>query len=198
MKHIAPLAKLVENLRSLPGIGGKTASRLAYHILEMDKQKAVALAEAIVEAKNKITYCNICFNLTDTNPCKICSSELRDDSVICVVEEPRDVAAMERMREFKGLYHVLHGYLSPLDGRGPDDIKIKELLTRLYSGKVNEIIMATNPNGEGEATAMYIAKLLEPIGVNVTRIAHGLPIGGDLEYADEVTLSKALENRREI
>ncbi|MBP8629957.1 MAG: recombination protein RecR [Negativicutes bacterium] len=198
MKHIAPLAKLVENLRSLPGIGGKTASRLAYHILEMDKQKAVALAEAIVEAKNKITYCNICFNLTDTNPCKICSSELRDDSVICVVEEPRDVAAMERMREFKGLYHVLHGYLSPLDGRGPDDIKIKELLTRLYSGKVNEIIMATNPNVEGEATAMYIAKLLKPIGVKVTRIAHGLPIGGDLEYADEVTLSKALENRREI
>ena len=164
MKHIAPLAKLVENLRSLPGIGGKTASRLAYH----------------------------------TNPCKICSSELRDDSVICVVEEPRDVAAMERMREFKGLYHVLHGYLSPLDGRGPDDIKIKELLTRLYSGKVNEIIMATNPNVEGEATAMYIAKLLKPIGVKVTRIAHGLPIGGDLEYADEVTLSKALENRREI
>ena len=164
----------------------------------MDKQKAVALAEAIVEAKNKITYCNICFNLTDTNPCKICSSELRDDSVICVVEEPRDVAAMERMREFKGLYHVLHGYLSPLDGRGPDDIKIKELLTRLYSGKVNEIIMATNPNVEGEATAMYIAKLLKPIGVKVTRIAHGLPIGGDLEYADEVTLSKALENRREI
>ena len=138
------------------------------------------------------------FNLTDTNPCKICSSELRDDSVICVVEEPRDVAAMERMREFKGLYHVLHGYLSPLDGRGPDDIKIKELLTRLYSGKVNEIIMATNPNVEGEATAMYIAKLLKPIGVKVTRIAHGLPIGGDLEYADEVTLSKALENRREI
>ena len=198
MKHIAPLAKLVENLRSLPGIGGKTASRLAYHILEMDKQKSVALAEAIVEAKNKITYCNICFNLTDTNPCKICSSELRDDSVICVVEEPRDVAAMERMREFKGLYHVLHGYLSPLDGRGLDDIKIKELLTRLYSGKVNEIIMATNPNVEGEATAMYIAKLLKPIGVKVTRIAHGLPIGGDLEYADEVTLSKALENRREI
>ena len=198
MKHIAPLAKLVENLRSLPGIGGKTASRLAYHILEMDKQKAVALAEAIVEAKNKITYCNICFNLTDTNPCKICSSELRDDSVICVVEEPRDVAAMERMREFKGLYHVLHGYLSPLDGRGPDDIKIKELLTRLYSGKVNEIIMATNPNVEGEATAMYIAKLLKLICVKVTRIAHGLPIGGDLEYADEVTLSKALENRREI
>ena len=128
MKHIAPLAKLVENLRSLPGIGGKTASRLAYHILEMDKQKAVALAEAIVEAKNKITYCNICFNLTDTNPCKICSSELRDDSVICVVEEPRDVAAMERMREFKGLYHVLHGSISPMNGVGPDDIKIKELL----------------------------------------------------------------------
>ena len=198
MKHIAPLAKLVENLRSLPGIGGKTASRLAYHILEMDKQKAVALAEAIVEAKNKITYCNICFNLTDTNPCKICSSELRDDSVICVVEEPRDVAAMERMREFKGLYHVLHGYLSPMNGVGPDDIKIKELLARLMDGSVKEVILATNPRVEGEATAMYLSKLIKPLGVKVTRIAHGIPVGGDLEYTDEITLTKALEGRREI
>lgn len=198
MQYIAPLAKLVEHFRALPGIGAKTASRLAYHILDMDSDKAKALANAIVDAKEKIGYCNTCFNLTDTNPCHICASTNRDKSVICVVEQPRDVAAMERMREFKGLYHVLHGALSPLEGIGPDDIRIKELLARLYSGEVTEIIMATNPNVEGEATAMYIAKLLKPIGIKVTRIAHGLPIGGDLEYADEVTLSKALENRREI
>ncbi|MBP2632065.1 MAG: recR [Firmicutes bacterium] len=198
MQYIAPLAKLVEHFRALPGIGAKTASRLAYHILDMDSDKAKALANAIVDAKEKIGYCNTCFNLTDTNPCHICASTNRDKSVICVVEQPRDVAAMERMREFKGLYHVLHGALSPLEGVGPDDIRTKELLARLYSGEVKEIIMATNPNVEGEATAMYIAKLLKPIGIKVTRIAHGLPIGGDLEYADEVTLSKALENRREI
>lgn len=198
MQYIAPLAKLVEHFRALPGIGAKTASRLAYHILDMDSDKAKALANAIVDAKEKIGYCNTCFNLTDTNPCHICASANRDKSVICVVEQPRDVAAMERMREFKGLYHVLHGALSPLEGVGPDDIRTKELLARLYSGEVTEIIMATNPNVEGEATAMYIAKLLKPIGIKVTRIAHGLPIGGDLEYADEVTLSKALENRREI
>lgn len=198
MQYIAPLAKLVEHFRALPGIGAKTASRLAYHILDMDSDKAKALANAIVDAKEKIGYCNTCFNLTDTNPCHICASTNRDKSVICVVEQPRDVAAMERMREFKGLYHVLHGALSPLEGIGPDDIRTKELLARLYSGEVTEIIMATNPNVEGEATAMYIAKLLKPIGIKVTRIAHGLPIGGDLEYADEVTLSKALENRREI
>lgn len=198
MQYIAPLAKLVEHFRALPGIGAKTASRLAYHILDMDSDKAKALANAIVDAKEKIGYCNTCFNLTDTNPCHICASTNRDKSVICVVEQPRDVAAMERMREFKGLYHVLHGALSPLEGVGPDNIRTKELLARLYSGEVKEIIMATNPNVEGEATAMYIAKLLKPIGIKVTRIAHGLPIGGDLEYADEVTLSKALENRREI
>jgi len=198
MQYIAPLAKLVEHFRALPGIGARTASRLAYHILDMDSDKAKALANAIVDAKEKIGYCNTCFNLTDTNPCHICASTNRDNSVICVVEQPRDVAAMERMREFKGLYHVLHGALSPLEGVGPDDIRTKELLARLYSGEVKEIIMATNPNVEGEATAMYIAKLLKPIGIKVTRIAHGLPIGGDLEYADEVTLSKALENRREI
>jgi len=198
MQYIAPLAKLVEHFRALPGIGAKTASRLAYHILDMDSDKAKALANAIVDAKEKIGYCNTCCNLTDTNPCHVCASTNRDQSVICVVEQPRDVAAMERMREFKGLYHVLHGALSPLEGVGPDNIRTKELLARLYSGEVKEIIMATNPNVEGEATAMYIAKLLKPIGIKVTRIAHGLPIGGDLEYADEVTLSKALENRREI
>lgn len=198
MIYITPLTKLIEHFRSLPGIGAKTAARLAYHVLDMEESKARALAQAILEAKEKISYCKICFNLTDCDPCKVCSSEERDRAVICVVEQPRDVAAMERMREFKGLYHVLHGVLSPLEGIGPDQIKIKELVDRLYSGEVQEIIVATNPNVEGEATAMYIAKLLKPVGVKVTRIAHGLPIGGDLEYADEVTLSKALENRREI
>nr|WP_092074474.1 recombination mediator RecR [Dendrosporobacter quercicolus]NSL49647.1 recombination protein RecR [Dendrosporobacter quercicolus DSM 1736]SDM96804.1 DNA replication and repair protein RecR [Dendrosporobacter quercicolus] len=198
MQYIAPLAKLVEQLRALPGIGAKTAVRLAYHVLEMDNDRAQALANAIVEAKAKISYCEICFNLTDSNPCRICAAEARDQSVICVVEEPRDVAAMERTRDFKGRYHVLHGSLSPLEGIGPEEIKIKELLLRLNSEQVSEIIMATNPDVEGEATAMYLAKLLKPLGIKVTRIAHGLPVGGDLEYADEVTLSKALENRREM
>lgn len=198
MQYIAPLAKLIEHFRALPGIGAKSAARLAYHVLDMEPEKAKALARAIVEAKEKIGFCNTCFNLTDANPCSICASEQRDRSLLCVVEQPRDVAAMERMRDFRGLYHVLHGALSPLEGVGPEDIRVKELLTRLYSGEVKEVIMATNPNVEGEATAMYIAKLLKPAGIKVTRIAHGLPIGGDLEYADEVTLAKALENRREI
>lgn len=198
MQYIAPLAKLVEQLRSLPGIGVKTATRLAYHVLEMEHDKAKALASAILEAKAKISYCEVCFNLTDVNPCRICSSETRDASSICVVEEPRDVAAMERTRDFKGHYHVLHGSLSPLEGIGPEEIRIKELLARLTVTDVKEIIMATNPDVEGEATAMYLAKLLKPLGIKVTRIAHGLPIGGDLEYADEVTLAKALENRREM
>ncbi len=198
MQYIAPLAQLIEHFRALPGIGNKTAVRLAYHILDMDVDKAKALANAIVEAKEKIGYCNTCFNLSDANPCRICASDTRDHSTICVVEQPQDVAAMERMRDYKGVYHVLHGALSPLEGIGPEDIRIKELIQRLYGADVKEIIMATNPNVEGEATAMYIAKLLKPAGVKVTRIAHGLPIGGDLEYADEVTLSKAMENRREI
>ena len=198
MQYIAPLAKLIEHFRALPGIGSKTAVRLAYHVLDMDAVQAKALAEAIIEAKEKIGYCNTCFNLSDRNPCQICASDARDHSVICVVEQPQDVAAMERMREFKGVYHVLHGALSPLEGVGPEDIRIKELLNRLYDSAVKEVIMATNPNVEGEATAMYIAKLLKPAGIKVTRIAHGLPVGGDLEYADEVTLSKAMENRREI
>ena len=198
MQYIAPLAKLIEHFRALPGIGSKTAVRLAYHVLDMDAVQAKALAEAIIEAKEKIGYCNTCFNLSDRNPCQICGSDARDHSVICVVEQPQDVAAMERMREFKGIYHVLHGALSPLEGVGPEDIRIKELLNRLYDSDVKEVIMATNPNVEGEATAMYIAKLLKPAGIKVTRIAHGLPVGGDLEYADEVTLSKAMENRREI
>ena len=198
MQYIAPLAKLVEQFRSLPGIGAKSAVRLAYHILEMDRSKAESLAKAIMEAKAKVTYCSICFNITDQDPCAICQSEGRDRSVLCVVEEPRDVMAMERTREFRGLYHVLHGALSPLEGVGPDDIRIKELLQRIGAEPVTEVIMATDPDVEGEATAMYVAKLLKPLGISVSRIAHGLPVGGDLEYADEVTLGKALENRRSM
>lgn len=198
MQYIEPLARLIENFRSLPGIGSKTAVRLAYHVLDMDKEKAQSLADAIMAAKSKITYCQVCFNLTDDNPCRICSSDQRDRSVICVVEQPQDVAAMERMKDFNGLYHVLHGALSPLSGVGPENLKIKELLARLHDDTVKEIIVATNPNVEGEATAMYLARLLKPIGIKVTRIAHGLPVGGDLEYADEVTLSRAMENRIEL
>ena len=198
MQYIAPLANLIEHFRALPGIGQKTAVRLAYHVLDMDAAAAKSLAGAILEAKEKIGYCSTCFNLSDRNPCAICSDEKRDHSVICVVEQPQDVAAMERMHEYKGVYHVLHGALSPLEGGGPDDLRIKELLTRLYDTNVKEILMATNPNVEGEATAMYIAKLLKPSGIKVTRIAHGLPIGGALEYADEVPLAKAMEDRREI
>lgn len=198
MQYIAPLAKLIEQFRALPGIGSKTAARLAYYVLEMDKTRAEGLAQAIIEAKEKIGYCDVCFNLTDCNPCSICQSEGRDTSILCVMEEPRDVAAMERTREFRGRYHVLHGQLSPLEGVGPNDIRIKELLARIQSGEITEVIMATNPDVEGEATAMYIARLLKPLGVKVTRIAHGLPVGGDLEYADEVTLMKAMENRREM
>lgn len=197
-QHVAPLAKLIEHFRRLPGIGAKSATRLAYHILTLDPAQAQSLAQAIIDAKEKIRYCSVCFSLTDCDPCGICQAENRDRSMICVVEEPQDVAAMERTREFRGLYHVLHGALSPLDGIGPEQLRVKELLLRLQSGHVREVIMATNPDVEGEATAMYLAKLLKPLGVKVTRIGHGLPVGGDLEYADEVTLSKAMENRREM
>ena len=201
MQYIAPLAKLIEHFRALPGIGSKTAVRLAYHVLDMDAAKARALAEAIVEAREKIGFCSVCCNLSDQDPCAICASEKRDRSKICVVEQPQDVAAVERMKDYKGLYHVLHGSLSPLSGVGPENLRIKELLHRLEgeSGALaQEIIVATNPTVEGEATAMYLARLLKPAGLKVTRIAHGLPIGGDLEYADEVTLAKAIENRKEI
>ena len=201
MQYIAPLAKLIEHFRALPGIGSKTAVRLAYHVLDMDAAKARALAEAIVEAREKIGFCSVCCNLSDQDPCAICASEKRDRSKICVVEQPQDVAAVERMKDYKGLYHVLHGSLSPLSGVGPENLRVKELLHRLEGeagSEVPEIIMATNPTVEGEATAMYLARLLKPAGLKVTRIAHGLPIGGDLEYADEVTLAKALENRKEI
>ncbi len=198
MKYIAPLAKLIEHFRTLPGIGTKTAVRLAYHVLDMDTQKARALAEAIIEAKEKIGFCSVCYNLSDTDPCAVCASVKRDHATICVVEQPQDVAAMERMHDYHGLYHVLHGALSPLEGIGPENLRIRELLARLQGGDVTEIIMATNPNVEGEATAMYVARLLKPLGVKVTRIARGLPVGGDLEYADEVTLAKAMENRVEL
>ncbi len=198
MAYIAPLARLIEHFRALPGIGAKTAVRLAYHVLDMKESDARALASAILAAKEKIGFCSICCDIADHDPCAICSAESRDHSVICVVEQPQDVQAMERMRNFKGVYHVLHGALSPLDGVGPSDIRLKELLARLKDDTVKEVIMATNPNVEGEATAMYIAKLLKPMGIKVTRIAQGLSIGGDLEYADEMTLSKAMENRREI
>lgn len=198
MQQIAPLAQLIEQLRSLPGIGAKTATRLAYHILDMDMERAHRLAAAITGAKEKIGFCSVCFNLTDSDPCAICMAEKRDHTTICVVEQPQDVAAMERMNDYDGVYHVLHGALSPLEGVGPNDIRIRELVLRAGKENVQEVIVATNPNVEGEATAMYIAKLLKPMGIRVTRIAHGLPVGGDLEYADEVTLSRAMENRREI
>ena len=198
MQQIAPLAQLIEQLRALPGIGAKTATRLAYHILDMDMERAHRLAAAITGAKEKIGFCSVCFNLTDSDPCAICMAEKRDHTTICVVEQPQDVAAMERMNDYDGVYHVLHGALSPLEGVGPNDIRIRELVLRAGKENVQEVIVATNPNVEGEATAMYIAKLLKTRGIRVTRIAHGLPVGGDLEYADEVTLSRAMENRREI
>lgn len=198
MRYYAkPLADLIGELSKLPGIGNRTAQRLAFHLLEADYTEAKALANAIMEAKEKITYCSICSNLTEADPCYLCDDPQRDQTMICVVESPRDIIAMEKTGEFRGLYHVLHGAISPMDGVGPDDIRIKELLPRIQAG-VQEVIIATDPNVEGEATAMYISRLLKPFGVKCTRLAAGLPVGGDLEYADEVTLSKALEGRREI
>ncbi len=193
-----PLAKLIGELARLPGIGYKTAQRLAFHILSLEDSEAAALADAITEAKREMRYCSVCGNLTDQDPCVICADTARRDDVICVVESPKDVAAMERIREFNGRYHVLHGVISPMEGVGPEDINLKSLITRLQSSNVKELIIATNPNIEGEATAMYIARLIKPAGIKVTRIAHGLPVGGDLEYADEVTLLKAMEGRREL
>jgi len=199
MKYYAkPLNKLINELSKLPGIGGKTAQRLAFHILAMEDREALGLAEAIRTAKTAMTYCSVCGNLTDTDPCAICAEEGRDHSVICVVESPKDVIAMEKIREYKGYYHVLHGAISPMDGIGPDDINLKSLIVRLQDERVKELIIATNPTIEGEATAMYIARLIKPSGIKVSRIAHGIPVGGDLEYADEVTLLKAMEGRREL
>ena len=199
MKYYAkPLARLINELSRLPGIGGKTAQRLAFHILSMEEKEARALADSIIEAKQKMTYCSVCGNLTDTDPCVICSDPSRDRSVICVVETPKEVVAMEKIKEYNGLYHVLHGAISPMEGIGPEDINLKQLIVRLQNEDVRELILATNPNIEGEATAMYIARLIKPSGIRVSRIAHGIPVGGDLEYADEVTLLKAMEGRREL
>jgi len=192
-----PLIRLVEELQRLPGIGPKGAQRLAFHILKTPREDADRLADAVRDVKERVTYCSVCNNITDADPCPYCSSATRDPKVICVVEEPQNVAAIEKTREFKGTYHVLMGALSPLQGIGPDDLKIQSLLSRVNGG-VNEIILATNPNVEGEATAIYLARLLKPLGVKVTRIAMGVPVGSDLEYADEVTMHKALEGRREV
>ena len=193
-----PLARLINEMSKLPGIGSKTAQRLAFYILSLEDKEAEQLAQSILTAKREMRYCSVCGNLTDTDPCSICSDPSRDETEICVVESPKYVMAMERIREFNGLYHVLHGVISPMDGVGPEDINLMSLLKRLQSSDVKELIIATNPNIEGEATAMYIARLIKPSGIKVTRIAHGIPVGGDLEYADEVTLLKAMEGRREL
>ena len=192
---VEPVARLIEELARLPGIGPKTAQRLTFHLLRVPADHARALAEAIIHMKEAVIFCSTCLNITDRDPCSICRSETRDRSTICVVEEPLDVLALERTREFKGMYHVLHGTLDPIGGVGPDDLKIRELIRRLDTS-VNEVILATNPNVEGEATAMAIVRLIQPLGVKVSRLARGLPIGGDLEYADEVTLTRAIEGRR--
>lgn len=192
------ITKLIDELSQLPGVGSKSAQRLAFYIINMPEQKVESLSNSIINAKRNIKYCSVCYNLTDTDICPICSNPKRDNSTIMVVEDPRDMAAYERTKEYKGVYHVLHGAISPMMGVGPDDIKIKELLKRVGSTDIKEVILATNPNIEGEATAIYISKLLKPIGIKTTRIANGVPVGGDLEYVDEITLSKALEGRHEI
>lgn len=192
------IEKLIECFEKLPSIGHKTAIRLAFHMLNATKDETYEFIKAIEDAKNNLKYCSQCFNISDTDPCPICSNPKRDSSIICVVEDVKDIIAMEKTHEFKGVYHVLHGTISPMNGIGPDDIKIRELLLRLNNSDVKEVIIATNPRVEGEATALYLAKIINPLGVKVTRIAHGIPVGGDLEYTDEITLTKALEGRREI
>ncbi len=192
-----PLVRLIEELQRLPGIGPKGAQRLAFHLLKTPRELTDRLADAVREVKERVTYCSICNNITDADPCRFCGDERRDHHTICVVEEPQNVSAVEKTREFKGTYHVLMGALSPLQGIGPDDLKIKSLLSRIGEGET-EVILATNPNVDGEATAIYLARLLKPLGVRVTRIAMGVPVGSDLDYADEVTMHKALEGRREV
>ena len=196
--YVAPLANLIDCFSKLPGIGKKTARRLAFYVLNSPMEEASAFAEAILDAKKNVKYCSICQNITENDVCEICKNEKRDKSTICVTETARDVLSLEKTHEYNGLYHVLHGAISPMDDIGPSDIKIAELLLRLKDGTVKEVIMATNPTVEGEATAMYIARLIKPLGVKVTRIAHGIPVGGDLEYADEVTLMRAMEGRQEM
>ncbi len=192
-----PVARLIEEFNKLPGIGPKTAQRLTYYLLRVPEAEAKALAEAILAMKEKVSLCSVCFNITDSDPCLICQDEERDRTKICVVEKPLDIIPLERTKKYKGLYHVLHGVLAPTEGVGPDKLKIKELLHRLQGGVVTEVILATNPNLEGEATAMYLQQLISPLGIKVTRLARGLPFGSDLEYADDITLSRALEERRE-
>lgn len=199
MSYYSPsIEKLIESFEKLPSIGHKTAQRLAFYMLDLSEQEAKEFTDSIINAKRNLHFCSKCFNISDTDPCNICSNPKRDSSLICVVEDVRDVIAMERTHEFNGLYHVLHGSISPMNGIGPDDIKIRELLARLLDGNVKEIILATNPRVEGEATSMYISKIIKPMGIKVTRIARGIPVGGDLEYTDEITLTKALEGRSEM
>jgi recombination protein RecR len=199
MSYYSPsIEKLIESFEKLPSIGNKTAVRLAFYILNAPKEETDEFIKSIQDAKANLKFCSKCYNISDTDPCEICSDPKRDQTKICVVEDVKDVVAIEKIHEYKGLYHVLHGTISPMDGIGPDDIKIKELLSRLMDGTVKEVILATNPKVEGEATAMYIAKLVKPMGIKVTRLAHGIPVGGDLEYTDEFTLGKALEGRTEL
>ena len=192
------IEKLIQSFEKLPSIGNKTAARLAFYILNASEEETNEFVSSIINAKKNLKYCSKCYNISDTDPCPICGNPKRDQSEICVVEDVRDIIAMEKTHEFRGVYHVLHGSISPMNGVGPDDIKIKELLARLMDGQVKEVILATNPRVEGEATAMYLSKLIKPLGIKVTRIAHGIPVGGDLEYTDEITLTKALEGRREL
>ena len=199
MSYYSPsIEKLIQSFEKLPSIGNKTAARLAFYILNASEEETNEFVSSIVNAKKNLKYCSKCYNISDTDPCTICGNPKRDQSLICVVEDVRDIIAMERTHEFKGVYHVLHGSISPMNGIGPEDIKIKELLARLMDGQVKEVILATNPRVEGEATAMYLSKLIKPLGITATRIAHGIPVGGDLEYTDEITLTKALEGRREL
>ncbi|NLN18912.1 MAG: recombination protein RecR [Firmicutes bacterium] len=196
--YARPIARLIEELGRLPGIGPKTAQRLAFHVVSGSVERARSLAQAIIEAKENTVYCSVCCNITDVDPCRVCTAPDRDPSILCVVEQPRDVVAVERTHEFKGRYHVLHGAISPMEGIGPSQLRIKELLSRCKDGQVKEIVIATDPDPEGEATALYLARLLKPLGIRITRMAHGMPVGGDLEYVDEVTLARALEGRREL
>lgn len=198
MHYPEPISKLMDSFMKLPGIGPKTAGRLAFFVLGMKEDTVLDFAKALVDAKRNLQFCSVCGHITDIDPCYICQDQSRDRSTICVVQDPKDVIAMEKMRDYRGLYHVLHGAISPMDGIGPEDINVPSLLTRLQDEEVEELILATNPTIEGEATAMYISRLVKPSGITTTRIAHGLPVGGDLEYADEVTLSRALEGRREL
>lgn len=198
MLYTASFSKLIDIFRKMPGVGSKSAVRMAYHILSLSDEEADEVINAIKDAKEKIKYCSVCQNITEDDPCEICSNEKRDRTILCVMEKPKDVVALEKTREYFGMYHVLHGSISPMDSIGPEDLKIKELIERIANGDFKEVIMANSPSIEGEATAMYISKLIKPFGVKVSRIAYGIPVGGDLEYADQVTLARAIEGRREI